>query len=99
MGRILATLERIEEQQTVMNAKLQEITEGSRQLPQCRDNERRIEDLEKKISQHSYNELNHRVKALEASWNEQKDDVRWLKRAVIGSVITVLAFAVRSFLT
>lgn len=70
MGRILALLERIDKQQSEMNVKLQEITDGSRQLPQCRDNERRIEEVEKKITQHSFHDINRRLISLEEDWDE-----------------------------
>lgn len=70
LEKVLTIVERIDERQSHMEKQLLDITDGSKLLPQCREHDRRLDGVEKKISEHSYNELNQRLKIAEHTLNE-----------------------------
>lgn len=87
VARILTIIEQMANQIDAMAKTVSAFAEGAKPLPQCRENARRLDELGKKISQHSYNDLNHRVAMLEKWHGEQKAEHKWWYRQIVGPVI------------
>lgn len=88
--RVLTLCERIDERQGHMETLVQAIADGSKQLPQCREHDRRLDGVEKKISEHSYNELNQRMKIAEKAISEYSHDDLNSKMNVLTSKVNIL---------
>lgn len=95
MGQMLAILERIDKRQEKMEGDLSAVLDGTKKLPQCRENEKRIDDIEKKNSQHSYNGMNMRLESVEKRMDEQKAWNVWAIRSAAGAAIVGVIHAFR----
>lgn len=94
-GKILATVERIDKRQEKIDDKLNAVLDGTRKLPQCRESEKRIDGLEKKVSQHSFGGLDQRVTVVEKRMDEQKEWNVWALRSAVGAAIVSAIYALR----